>query len=129
MKCSAFPKLLKRTILVLFAFALGAPLCVHLFDPAFAGWLVRDRSSEEVRLGRELYEARGCQACHGAAGRHPIFEEYPEISGQRETYTYQQIIQIRDGLRTNGASHHMRSAIQSVTDSEAQAIAAYLARQ
>jgi len=77
--------------------------------------------------GAELYQAKICHTCHGEDGTHPVTEDYPVIAGQPVKYLVRQMIDIRDGRRTNGLSQSMQASVANVTDEELELIAAWLA--
>ncbi len=79
--------------------------------------------------GGSLYKARNCQTCHGENGSHPISPDYPVIAGQNARYLLRQMVDIRDGNRTNGLTATMRPVVAEVTDDEFAAIAEWLALQ
>jgi cytochrome c len=79
--------------------------------------------------GGSIYMASNCQTCHGENGSHPISPDYPVIAGQNARYLLRQMIDIRDGHRTNGLTATMRPAVAEVTDDEFAAIAEWLALQ
>lgn len=77
--------------------------------------------------GAQLYQARGCTACHGADGTKPIAPTYPKIAGQNAAYAYQQMLDIKSGKRNNGLSQIMKPIVTNVPDAELKAIADWLA--
>lgn len=79
--------------------------------------------------GEALYQSRACQACHGLPGRDPLMPSYPRLAGQNAQYLYQQMLDIRDGKRTNSMSAAMRATVSRVSDAEFQALAHWLASQ
>lgn len=132
MKWSASPNLrrrVKRGVLIAFAASVILPAAVHLFDPGFAGLVFRGRDGRSTAAGKALYENSGCIACHGPRGRTPSFETYPRVAGQSEEYLFRQIVDIRDGNRSNGASSQMRTAMPALSDSDVREMALYLSRQ
>jgi cytochrome c553 len=76
--------------------------------------------------GEALYSQKGCITCHGPAGKAPIGPNYPRLASQNKNYLIQQIQDIKSGMRNNGMSSVMSSIVQSVSDDEIEAIAAYL---
>jgi cytochrome c len=79
--------------------------------------------------GAALYKARTCDSCHGENGGRPVMPDYPNLAGQNARYLLRQMIDIRDGHRSNGLSATMRAAVTEVTDEEFAAIAEWLSRQ
>ena len=77
--------------------------------------------------GAELYTAKGCNACHGVAGKAPIMGSYPKISGQNKEYLTQQLKDIKSGTRNNGQTAAMKAVMTAVSEDDIKAIAEYLA--
>ena len=49
--------------------------------------------------GEALFRSKGCPACHGEDGSHPVIADYPVIAGQNAPYLLRQMRDIRDGRR------------------------------
>ena len=79
--------------------------------------------------GKKLYTQYQCHICHGEHGEHPARGGYPIIAGQDRIYLVQQILDIRDGVRDNAQTDLMRPMVKSISNEEAEAIAAYLSVQ
>lgn len=79
--------------------------------------------------GAQLYQARGCTACHGPNGAKPIAPNYPKIAGQNAAYALVQMQDIKSGKRNNGLSQIMKPIVANVPDAELKAIADWLAAQ
>lgn len=79
--------------------------------------------------GASLYKARNCDSCHGENGSRPVTPDYPSLAGQNAPYLLRQMIDIRDGHRSNGLSATMRPVVAEVPDEELAAIAEWLSRQ
>ena len=77
--------------------------------------------------GETLYSQKHCITCHGPAGKAPIDPNYPRLANQNKEYLLQQLQDIKSGARNNGMTAVMHSIVQSVSDAEMEAIAAYLA--
>lgn len=75
--------------------------------------------------GAALYAAKGCTGCHGVNGIS-VIPTYPSLAGQNSAYTAQQIKDIRDGKRTNGASAIMKGVVTGMSNADIEAIATYL---
>jgi len=82
--------------------------------------------SAEALDGEALYKKHRCTICHGVDGRSPTREGYPAVAGQNRLYLVNQILDIRDGIRTNGRSNLMRPLIKTLRREEIQAIAEFL---
>ena len=77
--------------------------------------------------GKALYVERGCASCHGVDGDTPVLPLYPRLAGQDAQYLLQQMQDIASGARNNGLAMTMRVSAGDISESEWQAIAAYLA--
>lgn len=83
-------------------------------------------------IGKELYFSYGkggCVECHGETGNEPKVPIYPKIGGQSYIYLYKQMLDYKNGLRTNGLAVTMKTALDPFTEDEIKAIAEYLAKQ
>lgn len=79
--------------------------------------------------GGQLYQQKGCAACHGPDGNKPITDAYPKIAGQNKTYAFNQMKDIKSGARDNGQTAVMKPTIQNVSEEEMEAIAEWLSTQ
>lgn len=79
--------------------------------------------------GAQLYQSKGCAACHGPTGASPTVPTYPIIAGQNPQYAIAQIKDIAQGNRTNGMAAVMRPIAANLTEDEIVAIANWLATQ
>jgi len=72
--------------------------------------------------GKGLYASLGCAACHGAAGisANPT---WPNLAGQKATYTVKQLKDFQSGARKDATMN----AMAALTAGKEQAIADYLA--
>ena len=77
--------------------------------------------------GEQLYQAKGCVACHGAAGISPA-PIWPNIAGQHKQYLVAQMKDIKSGKRNNGMSVTMQALVATVTDEELEKIADWLSK-
>ena len=85
-------------------------------------------SSAQADEGEQLYQAKGCATCHGAAGISPA-PIWPNIAGQHKQYLVAQMKDIKSGKRNNGMSITMQGIIAAVSDEEIEKIAGWLASQ
>lgn len=99
-----------------------------------AAWLsaaaappIKPGDAAKAAEGGQLYTKSGCAACHGKEGAKPL-PGYPVIAGQKKDYLLLQIKEIRDGVRTNGRTKLMTSAIKKVSDTDAETIAEFLSQ-
>lgn len=79
--------------------------------------------------GGDLYQAHACASCHGKNGLQPISPDYPMLGGQNARYLLRQMIDIRDGARTNALAATMRTAVSQVSDEHFAIIADWLSRK
>ncbi len=84
-------------------------------------------SSVQADEGAELYQAKGCVTCHGAAGISPA-PIWPNVAGQHKQYLVAQMKDIKSGKRNNGMSVTMQAIIAAVSDEEIEKIADWLSK-
>jgi cytochrome c len=77
--------------------------------------------------GAELYVTKTCVACHGKDANTPILPVYPKLAGQSPEYAYNQMVDIKSGVRNNGMTAAMRGVMHLVNEEEMRAIANWLA--
>ena len=72
-----------------------------------------------------------CTGCHGenGKGRSPDNALFPVIGGQHKDYLVKQITDLKTGSRKNDPAGMMAGVAKAMTDSEIEAVAAYLAAQ
>lgn len=73
--------------------------------------------------GRE--KAQVCAACHGQDGIS-IAPNFPNIAGQQASYTFKQLIEIRDGVRN---VPEMAGIVANMSDQDMADLAAYFSNQ
>jgi cytochrome c len=78
--------------------------------------------------GAALYAEKTCIACHGKDGKKPLIPAYPKIAGQNAAYVEAQMLDIKNGVRTNGNSAAMKGVMHLVSDAEIKEIAQYIAK-
>ena len=76
--------------------------------------------------GAELFAQKTCVACHGKDAKTPILPIYPKLAGQNPDYAYNQMLDIKNGVRTNGQTAAMKGVMHLVSDEELRAIADWL---
>lgn len=78
--------------------------------------------------GKQLFEDKGCTACHGEDANTPLEAGYPRLAGQNAEYAFTQLKDIKAGVRTNGlTADTMKPILEDVTEEEMRALADYLA--
>jgi cytochrome c553 len=72
-----------------------------------------------------------CINCHGEKGQglEPKISAFPIIGGQHKDYIRQQLINFREGSRTNSPNGMMNKMASSLTDSQIEALAEYISQQ
>jgi len=76
--------------------------------------------------GAALYKSKACFTCHGQDANTPIMPVYPKLAGQNADYAYNQMMDIKNGTRSNGQSAAMKGIMANVSETEAKAIADWL---
>ena len=115
-------KIITRSFYVFTIILFAGMIYVHKFDTSFA---VKN-SQKNIELGKKLYDQKKCGVCHGYDGSNPTAENYPRINRQPIDYIFTQIKDIQSGNRSNGMTIIMKNSMVKSTDSEIQAISAYL---
>jgi cytochrome c553 len=87
-------------------------------------------SSPLVERGRALYDqgnaaVPACIGCHLPNGVGA--PRYPRLAGQRQPYVVQQLMNFKQGARTNDRARVMRSIAANLSEQDMAAIAEYLA--
>ena len=72
-----------------------------------------------------------CNNCHGAKGKGltPKTAAFPVLGGQQKAYISRQLVNFRDGIRTNSPSDVMNKIARKLTDAEIEALAEYVSAQ
>lgn len=70
-----------------------------------------------------------CESCHGVNGKGqgPRISTYPVIGGQHKDYLVSQLVNWRNGERSNSPGNIMNTFAKPLTDAEIDALADYLA--
>lgn len=107
---------------------IGAALCELALCTSMAGAaaLLMPAAALGAGDGAELFNKKGCVACHGPEGNAPINPAFPKLGGQNKQYLIQQIGDIKSGARDNGQTAQMKGIAQNVSEDEIEAIADYL---
>lgn len=94
--------------------------------------------SADNPLGKELFlhgdppKLRlACVNCHGVKGKglDPKISMFPVIGGQHKEYIRRQLVNFRDGYRTNSPNSIMNKVAGSLTDTEIEALSDYASVQ
>jgi len=78
--------------------------------------------------GATLWQTRTCWSCHGKDGKTPILPEYPKIAGQNVKYIEEQMLDIKNGVRTNRSAAAMAGIMVLVKESEIPILADYVSK-
>jgi cytochrome c553 len=96
-----------------------------------------DHSAENT-IGKNLFlygdlpkMRLACVNCHGVRGKglDPNTSMFPVIGGQHKEYIRLQLINFRDGYRTNSPNGIMTRIADSLTDTEIESLAEYVSTQ
>jgi cytochrome c553 len=94
--------------------------------------------SADNPIGKELFlhgdtskMRLACVNCHGVKGKglEPKISMFPVIGGQHKDYIRRQLVNFRDGYRTNSPNGIMNRIADSLTDSEIASLAEYVSVQ
>ena len=77
--------------------------------------------------GAALYKSKTCWSCHGKDAKSPIMPMYPKLAGQNADYAYNQMKDIKSGVRKNGQASAMKGVMGLVNEAEMRKIADWLA--
>jgi cytochrome c553 len=108
------------------------PQVAHLVSPILISQILlvpAVTAQPQPQNGGALYQAHACDSCHGKNGLQPISPDYPMLGGQNARYLLRQMIDIRDGNRTNALAATMRAAVTQVSDEDFAVIAEWLSRK
>lgn len=72
-----------------------------------------------------------CNNCHGPRGKGltPNTSMFPVLGGQQSGYIRKQLVNFREGYRTNSPSNVMNKIANKLTDDEIEALAEYVSAQ
>ena len=76
--------------------------------------------------GATLYTEKTCISCHGADAKTPVLPEYPKLAGQNPDYLFQQLQDIKQGIRKNALTPAMYGIMQNVDTEEMRVLADWL---
>ncbi len=80
----------------------------------------------QIKAGAKLYKKK-CKTCHGKEGKKPL-KGNPYVAGQKINYLVNQMMDIKNKVRTNGRSKTMYPVIKKFSDDDIKALAAYLSQ-
>jgi cytochrome c len=76
--------------------------------------------------GATLYVEKTCASCHGPDAKTPLLPVYPKLAGQNTEYLFQQLQDIKSGVRTNSMTAAMAGIMQNVNEQEMRVLADWL---
>jgi len=91
-----------------------------------------DSDGREIFLHGDLSKMRlACVNCHGVKGKglEAKISMFPVLGGQQRDYIRRQLINFRDGYRTNSPNGIMNRITSALTDSEIDSLADYISVQ
>lgn len=78
--------------------------------------------------GAKLFVEKTCTACHGKDGKKTLMPDYPKIAGQNVKYIEKQMLDIKNGVRTNGNSAAMKGVMVIVSEDEIKDLALFVSK-
>lgn len=84
-----------------------------------------DAAEGDEVLGEQVWQKRSCGRCHGGVDA-PGTLVVPHLTAQHERYLEKQLMDFRNGERTNDPYSIMRDQAASLSDRDIAALAAYL---
>lgn len=79
--------------------------------------------------GFKLFQEKLCSTCHGIDSNRPISPLYPKLGGQTKEYLLAQMIDFKEGERTNGQAAVMKPLMEALTKEEMKTLAKWIAEQ
>nr|WP_082117252.1 c-type cytochrome [Sedimenticola thiotaurini] len=79
--------------------------------------------------GAALYKSKTCWSCHGKDAKTPLMPFYPSLAGQNADYMFNQMKDIKSGVRNNGQTAAMKGVMGLVNEEEMRVLADWLAEQ
>lgn len=101
--------------------AAGLLLCLPLAAGTSENALAND--------GATLYRIKTCVSCHGENAQNPILPTYPKLAGQNPEYLYNQLRDIKSGIRKNAMTAAMNGIMQNVNEDEMRILADWIGAQ
>lgn len=92
------------------------------------GWGKNPIALKLFLKGDRARNIQSCASCHGAngKGKAPDIATYPVIGGQHKAYLRAQLVNWRDGQRTNSPDGVMNRIAKPLTDAEIEALTDYI---
>jgi cytochrome c553 len=99
---------------------------------------MKGNGSADNQLGRKLFSntnvsnlGLACINCHGERGQglEPKISVFPVIGGQHKDYIRRQLVNFRDGNRTNTPNGMMNKMTGALTDDQIESLAEYISQQ
>jgi cytochrome c len=108
----------------MYAKTVAGPLLCLLLGTGVGGNALAQESD-----GATLYRVKTCVSCHGENAKNPILPVYPKLAGQNPDYLYNQLRDIKSGVRTNAMTAAMNGIMQNVNEDEMRILADWIAAQ
>lgn len=93
---------------------------------AFDGEMI-EKGESIYRGGITETHVAACMGCHAPSGTGNGPAGWPSLKGQHPEYVVTQLQNFKQGLRANDTGKMMRNIVVRMSDSEMQAVAAYIA--
>ena len=93
---------------------------------AFDGEMI-EKGESIYRGGITETHVAACMGCHAPSGNGNGPAGWPSLKGQHPEYVVTQLQNFKQGLRANDTGKMMRNIVVRMSDSEMQAVAAYIA--
>lgn len=93
---------------------------------AFDGEMI-EKGESIYRGGITETHVAACMGCHAPGGTGNGPAGWPSLKGQHPAYVVTQLQNFKQGLRANDTGKMMRNIVVRMSDSEMQAVAAYIA--
>lgn len=103
-----------------------APAVMSVLLATVALWTQAVRAQERVLPDTIAQRVQACSVCHGEQGRATSAGYFPRIAGKPAGYLYNQLLNFRDGRRTNGVMTYL---VDQLSDDYLREIAEYFSRQ
>jgi cytochrome c553 len=99
---------------------------------------MKGSGSSENQLGKNIFlhsdtenKRYACVNCHGPRGKgiDPKITTFPVIGGQHKDYLRRQLVNFREGDRTNSPNGIMNQVANSLSDAEIESLVEYISEQ
>lgn len=84
--------------------------------------------ADAAQTGQEVFNAKGCPACHGPDGRKTLLPTYPKLGGQNAPYLVLTLKAYKAQERKGEQATVMWGMAAQLNEAEMQAIADFLSK-